>query len=139
MFARKELSQLNQRVQEPRQFIQVVVGPRQVGKTTLVRQLVDQLTMPVHYVSADAVGAANSTWVAQQWETVRFQLRQTGAEHALLVIDEIQKIGNWAEVVKAQWDQDTFNRLPDREGKTLEDWLRARPGIELVTAPAARS
>jgi uncharacterized protein len=112
MFARKELSQLNQRVQEPRQFIQVVVGPRQVGKTTLVRQLIDQLTMPVHYVSADAVGAANSTWVAQQWETVRFQLGQTGAEHALLVIDEIQKIDNWAEVVKAQWDQDTFNRLP---------------------------
>ncbi len=112
MFTRKELGQLNQRVQEPRQFIQVVVGPRQVGKTTLVRQLIDQLTMPVHYVSADAVGAANSTWVAQQWETIRFRLQQTGAEHALLVIDEIQKIDNWAEVVKSQWDQDTFNQLP---------------------------
>jgi uncharacterized protein len=112
MFVRKELDQLSQRMAEPRRFMQVLVGPRQVGKTTLVRQLLDQLTMPRLYVSADAVGAANSVWIAQQWEALRFQLRQTGAAEALLVIDEIQKIDNWAEAVKAQWDQDTFEQLP---------------------------
>lgn len=112
MFERSELRRLKARMSEPRRFMQVVVGPRQVGKTTLVRQLVSQLNFPTVYVSADAVGAANAVWIAQQWEAARFQLRATGATDLLLVIDEIQKIDNWAEVVKAQWDQDTFNDIP---------------------------
>lgn len=112
MFERKELKQLSLRLQEPRRFIQVLIGPRQVGKTTLVRQLVQQLRFPCQYVSADAVGAANAAWIAQQWEAARFQLRSTGADQVLLVIDEIQKIDNWAEHVKVQWDQDSFAQTP---------------------------
>ena len=112
MFIRKELAQVEDRISEPRRFMQVLVGPRQVGKTTLVRQLIQRLTMPCTYVSADAVGSANATWIAQQWESARFQLRTTGATQALLVIDEIQKIDNWAEIVKAEWDQDSFDETP---------------------------
>ena len=112
MFERAELPKLAVRIAEPRRFIQVIMGPRQVGKTTLVRQLMNQLTMPSQYVSADGVGAANAVWIEQQWEAARFQFRQAGATSGLLVIDEIQKIDNWAEVVKAQWDKDTFNELP---------------------------
>lgn len=112
MFERKELKQLSLRLQEPRRFIQVLIGPRQVGKTTLVRQLIQQVGFPCQYVSADAVGAANAAWIAQQWEVARFQLRSTGADQGLLVIDEIQKIDNWAEQVKAQWDQDSFAQTP---------------------------
>ena len=112
MFERKELKQLSLRLQEPRRFIQVLIGPRQVGKTTLVRQLIQQLRFPCQYVSADAVGAANAAWITQQWEAARFQLRSTGAAQILLVIDEIQKIDNWAEQVKAQWDQDSFAQTP---------------------------
>ncbi len=112
MFVRKELQSLNSRVSEPRRFIQVLIGPRQVGKTTLVRQLIDQLDFPCQYVSADAVGAANSAWIAQQWEAARFRLKTTGADQTLLVIDEIQKIDNWAEIVKALWDQDSFQQTP---------------------------
>ena len=112
MFIRKELQSLNTRIGEPRRFIQVLIGPRQVGKTTLIRQLIDQLDFPCQYVSADAVGAANSAWIAQQWEAARFRLKTTGADQTLLVIDEIQKIDNWAEIVKAQWDQDSFQQTP---------------------------
>ncbi|QJW91035.1 ATP-binding protein [Spirosoma taeanense] len=112
MFERKELSQLRNRIAEPRRFIQVIMGPRQIGKTTLVRQLAKLLTMPVHYVSADGIGAANSVWVEQQWETARFLLRNTGGSEGVLIIDEIQKIDDWAEVVKAQWDKDTFDERP---------------------------
>ncbi len=111
MFSRKELPVLLNRLAEPRRFIQVVMGPRQIGKTTLVGQLVKQITLPTHYVSADGVGAANRAWVGQQWETARFLLQSTGATDGLLVIDEIQKIQNWAEVVKAEWDKDTFAGL----------------------------
>jgi uncharacterized protein len=112
MFQRNELETLRLRVEEPRRFMQVLIGPRQVGKTTLVRQLLPQLAFPVQYVSADAVGAANRAWIAQQWEAARFQLRNSGASQGLLVIDEIQKIDNWAEQVKAEWDRDTFDQTP---------------------------
>lgn len=112
MFTRKELTTLSARISEPRRFMQVLMGPRQVGKTTLVSQLLEQVTIPATYISADNVGAANTVWIEQQWEAARFQFRTSGASESLLVIDEIQKIDNWAETVKAQWDKDTFNDLP---------------------------
>lgn len=34
-----------------------------------------------------------------------------GHKEFLLVIDEIQKLGNWSETVKKEWDRDTFNEL----------------------------
>ncbi len=39
MFERAHLKQLITRMQEPRRFLQVVIGPRQVGKTTMITQL----------------------------------------------------------------------------------------------------
>jgi len=112
MFERSELALLTTRMAEVRRFVQVIMGPRQVGKTTLVRQLLQQTATPSQYVSADGIGAANSVWIEQQWEAARFLIRRTGASEGLLVIDEIQKIDNWAEVVKTQWDKDTFDQLP---------------------------
>lgn len=109
MFEKAELEQLRLRIDEPRRFIQVLMGPRQIGKTTLVRQLVSKLAIPFHFVAADAVASGNSTWVEQQWETARFLLKSQEATEVLLIIDEIQKIENWAEIVKAEWDKDTFS------------------------------
>ncbi|GAB3641641.1 ATP-binding protein [Spirosoma arcticum] len=111
MFERIELLKLTARVGEPRRFMQVILGPRQIGKTTLVRQLLKRVSLPSLYVSADSVGSANAVWIEQQWEVARFQLRNAGVTDGLLVIDEIQKIDNWAETVKAQWDKDTFDGL----------------------------
>lgn len=111
MFERIELLKLTSRIGEPRRFMQVILGPRQIGKTTLVRQLLKRVSLPSLYVSADSVSLANTVWIEQQWEAARFQLRNAGATDGLLVIDEIQKIDNWAETVKAQWDKDTFDGL----------------------------
>jgi hypothetical protein len=83
------------------------MGPRQVGKTTLVTQLVERLAIPFHFVSADAVAISNNTWLEQQWETARFRMDTQQAPEILLVIDEIQKIDNWSETVKLLWDIDT--------------------------------
>ena len=87
------------------------MGPRQVGKTTLVTQLAAQLKNGNYFVSADAVAASNVTWLEQQWETARIQLAQQEPKEFLLVIDEIQKIDNWSETVKLLWDTDTRNNL----------------------------
>jgi predicted AAA+ superfamily ATPase len=112
MFERPHLQQIIKRMEEPRKFIQVIFGPRQVGKTTLVNQMVKKYSFGSSVVSADAIDAYNTYWLEQQWEIARIKLTQSGGKEFLLVVDEIQKIDNWSEKVKSLWDQDTRNNLP---------------------------
>ena len=107
MFQRPYIKQLTARIKEPRRFIQVIMGPRQVGKTTLVNQLSRQVDLESYFVSADAVPSSDTSWLAQQWETARQQMKIQQSTEFLLVIDEIQKIHNWSEMVKLLWDTDT--------------------------------
>lgn len=39
MYERSELETLKKRIKEPRKFVQVIMSPGQVGKTTLISQL----------------------------------------------------------------------------------------------------
>ncbi len=105
MKKRKVFEVLIQRLQEPRRFIQCLIGPRQVGKTTLARQVAEKLRMPSHYVSADLVTLQDTSWLQQQWDVAREITKTQG--QALLIIDEVQKVPHWSEMVKFQWDQDT--------------------------------
>lgn len=109
MFERSELQILKKRINEPRRFIQVVLGPRQVGKTTMVNQLFHQLSIPGLFESADAVYDGNSIWLQQIWETARLKMASQNANEFLLIIDEIQKVPNWSETVKKLWDEDSRN------------------------------
>lgn len=111
-FQRNHLQILKKRLVEPRHFIQLISGPRQVGKTTLVRQLLEQYSQPFHFASADAVIGAGELWIAQQWEAARMKWQHAGSQEFLLVLDEIQKAGNWSEVVKKLWDDDTLAGRP---------------------------
>jgi len=111
MYERSYLKQVKSRIEEPRKFIQVILGPRQVGKTTMVNQLLSQLFIPYINESADAISATNSAWLMQAWETARLKMKASGASEYLLVVDEIQKIDNWSEVVKQQWDKDTREKV----------------------------
>lgn len=99
-FERPFVAELLQRLQGEPRLIQVLTGPRQVGKTTGVRQLIEQCGWPAHYANADDVLSSDRTWLLQQWQ----QALVLGRD-ALLVIDEIQKVPNWSETVKALWDQ----------------------------------
>ena len=110
MFYRSYLETVKKRIQEPRKFIQVILGPRQVGKTTMITQLLSQLSVPNLYESADAIPVTNSAWLTQLWEAARLRIKVSGATEYLIVIDEIQKIDNWSEIVKQQWDKDTRER-----------------------------
>ena len=111
MFERPYLKLIKPRIEEPRKFIQVILGPRQVGKTTMITQLLSQLSIPNIYESADAISATNSVWLMQVWESARLRLKASGASEFLIVIDEIQKIDNWSEIVKQQWDKDTRENI----------------------------
>jgi predicted AAA+ superfamily ATPase len=107
MYQRSKLKELIRRIGEPRQFIQVIMGPRQVGKTTMVNQLIAAVKMHYQFASADAVPASNAIWLEQVWEGARLQMNQFSGSDYLLVIDEIQKIDNWSEIVKSLWDADS--------------------------------
>lgn len=102
---------LRDRLAEPRRFIQVLAGPRQSGKTTLVRQVLAGLDRPWHYASADAPGLEERLWLVNQWEGFRGRAYEH-ADGAVLVLDEVQKVPGWSEVVKRLWDGDTASRLP---------------------------
>lgn len=106
MFRRRAFATLRDRLREPRRFVQVVAGPRQVGKTTLVRQVVHDLDAPTHVASADDPGLRDRAWLDAQWEAGRVLARTTPARSAVLVLDEVQKIPGWSETVKRLWDED---------------------------------
>ena len=116
MYKRAEYQIIKNRLEEPRKFIQVVMGARQIGKSTVVKQVLKDLDLPYLFYSADNVPASNTAWVSDCWEAVRSLKRSNNWETAILVIDEIQKVSNWSEVVKKEWDDDSFN---DRNIKVL--------------------
>jgi len=95
---------------EPRSHIQVIYGPRQVGKTTLVNQFSEKISLPYFYASSDALFADQGIWLEQQWNTARTMMANSGENIGVLVIDEIQKIHGWSEIVKKLWDEDTRNK-----------------------------
>lgn len=112
---RAPLATLVGRLQQPRRFIQVVAGPRQVGKTTLVRQALLRIQkqradqglppLPAHSISADSPGLPGRAWLSLQWELARTLADRVGT--CILVLDEVQKIPAWTDEVKRLWDEDS--------------------------------
>jgi len=110
-FKRSFADLLAARLRERRRFAQVVSGPRQAGKTTLVRQVFKQLGMPNLYASADEPTLRDREWLDAQWQAARAVARQAGRGGAVLALDETQKIPGWSETVKRLWDEDTASGI----------------------------
>lgn len=105
MFQRPLLAVLTARLQEPCRFLQILAGPRQVGKTTLARQAMAVFPGQAHYATADLPAAPDALWVEQQWRMARMLAAR---QPALLVLDEVQKVPRWSETIKRLWDEDRF-------------------------------
>lgn len=106
-YTRPQINVLISRLQEPRRFLQIVAGARQVGKSTLAKEAAVRSGLPYKYVSADEPTLRGAAWLEQQWEAAR--LLADNGDAALLVVDEVQKVINWSEVVKRLWDEDSHN------------------------------
>ncbi len=113
-YERSQAAVLGVRLSEPRRFLQVVAGPRQAGKTTLVRQALAAWGERARYASADEPTLRDRAWIATQWEAARRVARESGKPGAVLALDEIQKVSGWSETVKRLWDEDTVARTPLR-------------------------
>jgi hypothetical protein len=115
-FVRPHANLLRKRLAEPRRFIQAITGPRQSGKTSLVRGVAESLGVPVRYASADEPTLRERGWIAEQWEAARLEVKEAGRSGArggsLLVLDEVQKVPGWSETVKRLWDEDTRSKCP---------------------------
>jgi predicted AAA+ superfamily ATPase len=126
MFARVLVSQLIERLSEPRKFIQIVAGPRQTGKTTAVLQALESLKYPQHFVSADDPNLVSPEWLHNEWAQAR-ALAKTG--DAILIIDEIQKVDGWSSLVKLLWDEDSRMRVPLKSILTGSSSLLLQKGL----------
>lgn len=107
-FERSIVDRLVTRLLEPRRFVQALVGPRQVGKTTAVGQAQQRLEasgLAVLFASGDRPLLPGAAWIDEQWEAAR-GARQA-REPVVLALDEVHRIPGWAERVKANWDRDT--------------------------------
>ncbi|MCQ2306734.1 MAG: AAA family ATPase [Bacteroidales bacterium] len=112
MYIRPYYTVVRERLLEPKNKMQVIAGPRQVGKSTLVEQVCRSLELPSFIFNADAIPADDNDWIRRVWESVRIQVRNQSLSEAILVIDEIQKLKQWSEVVKREWDADIRNKVP---------------------------
>ena len=111
LFKRKLVSQICQRLAEPRHFIQVISGPRQTGKTTAVLQALEECGLQNRFVSADDPNLNSVEWLRSEWEQARSEQNRTKGDF-VFVIDEVQKITEWSAMVKLLWDQDTRKKQP---------------------------
>ena len=109
MYKLRVVEVILQRFLEPRKRIQVVAGPRQVGKTTSVEQALSEYCGGYTYKLAEGLGLSPVDWLIAEWNAARVKAKLEGGH--LLVIDEIHKIKGWSGVVKRLWDEDSFNHV----------------------------
>lgn len=94
MYRRLLVDTLVKRIHEPRQFIQMLIGPRQTGKSTAIKQALQESTIPYH-VALATIGDASMDWLRAQWQQARNLITEANPS-VLLAIDEIQLVTQWS-------------------------------------------
>ena len=113
IFERPIVSEIVKGLKHSKPLLQVLIGPRQVGKTTVAGHVAQRLGWPTHNASADAPLPHPPEWVETQWRLAR-RKGEKGAGRVLLILDEIQKVPGWSEVVKRLWDEEVRTGGPVR-------------------------
>lgn len=129
IFQRSHVDTLLGRLAEQPQRIIAVFGPRQTGKTTLVRQALRRVARPTRYLSTDDASVGDTRpfsetettvrlptppdtrWLAGAWEDARKEADRSPSG-LVLALDEIQRIPRWSEAVKGLWDADRAQDRP---------------------------
>ena len=107
MYQRRHLNILKSRMAEQRCRMQIVMGPRQVGKSTLVGQFTEGTSIPFDFFAADSVNRFDTSWIPNKWQQARMRMDIHSEQEHILIIDEVQKIKGWSEQVKKEWDEDS--------------------------------
>jgi len=102
-YERPLLSTLRTELSRPARVIHVLIGPRQVGKTTIARRIEESIGIPTVYATADSPVPLDSAWIETQWRRAMAEGAPSGGP-ILLILDEVQKVRGWSETLKLLWD-----------------------------------
>jgi hypothetical protein len=121
------LRTLSERLSEPPPGrIQVLTGPRQAGKTTLLLDLAERLGDSAVYAAADAPESGLPGFWERLWDRVE-DLAETRGK-AVLLLDEVQHAADWARHLKTQWDRLKRRKIPVHVVVTGSSALRLGKG-----------
>ncbi len=131
-FQRSQVRSICQLLESPPEHIIAIFGPRQVGKTTMVRQALAQTRLPGRYLAVDEPDypppgleydpsqtdvrkpqERDTDWLVRQWHFARLEAERS-AQGFVLALDEIQKLPDWSSAVKGLWDADRARGCPLR-------------------------
>ena len=129
-FQRSQVATLCDRLAEPPHHIITIFGPRQTGKTTIVRQALRQIDVGSRYLAVDEPrppglrGSYDESetipvfsyergtdWLVRNWEEARHEAQRSGRGF-VLALDEIQRIPQWSQTLKGLWDADRARDCP---------------------------
>lgn len=102
-YERPLLATLSTELSRPTPVIHVLIGPRQVGKTTIARQIERSIGIPTLYATADSPVPLDSAWIETQWRRAVADSTTSGGP-VLIILDEVQKARGWSETLKLLWD-----------------------------------
>lgn len=102
-FKRHLFVNLRDEISKPTPVIHVLIGPRQVGKTTIARQIQESVNFPTIYATADSPVPLDSTWIETHWRRAVTESKAANSP-VLLILDELQKVRGWSETLKILWD-----------------------------------
>lgn len=138
-YQKPQVQVLKSRFDEAPRFITIVAGPRQVGKTTLVKQAIEDVgNLFVSVDDPDSSGTGrfdflggtrltsttelqdgsprNAAWLIRTWQAARAECGRFKTQNPnrpfVFVLDEIQKVPRWPDTVKGLWDADRTNDVP---------------------------
>ena len=113
-FERDVVGEIRLAMSRSKKLLHILTGPRQVGKTTAAQHIAEQWPGTVHYASADEPLPPGPEWIQANWERACRSVAEqaAGAPEGLLVLDEIQKVRGWSEVIKDLWDKATREQTP---------------------------
>ena len=129
-YQRSQVDLLVERLNEPVERLFTIFGPRQCGKTTIVRQALAKVRYPSRYEAVDqperpptepvwstvtearfAAAPRDAEWLVRVWQECAEEADRLGSKF-VLVLDEVQKIPRWSETVKGLWDTDRASGCP---------------------------
>ncbi len=90
--------------------IQLLAGPRQVGKTTLLLGLAGEAGKQAVYAAADAPEAALPGFWERLWSKAEDVAASQG--RAVVLLDEAHLLHDWAARLKGVWDRFRRERIP---------------------------
>ncbi|MES2273119.1 MAG: ATP-binding protein [Chlamydiota bacterium] len=90
--------------------IQLLVGPRQVGKTTLLLELEKTFGKQAFYVALDSPEASLPGFWERFW--ARIEREAQSGETIFVLLDEAHVLPEWSARLKAEWDRLVKAKLP---------------------------